>query len=501
MITEEIIIEVIKAYGRPFSLNSKGNLTYFNEQFFAGLFHRAYSPVFIANQKQFFMFNDKNGCFDDQNSSAMINKLGLFLHEFTEVFKIPAMENKRTCGTLRNIMTFLESIGEQNDFFSLSDRIYIHCANGVLEFKLAIKKSKSKSFLSKHRKSSRSHNTNDLDLANRWELKPFSPDYRSLGRCELNYDPQAKCPQFEAFLHSFLEDDDIELIKQYIGQCLLGKNITHTMLVITGPGGCGKSTLETIIELLIGANSYTQIRPEHIGSRFETSFFMGKTLLSGKESRTSFFTSKGMGIIKSLVGGDGLRAEEKNSNKHKMVEGTFNVIIVGNSIPKLQFESNDDKSSYHRRFRWIRCKDFKPENPIPNLAKKIFSEEGSGILNFALDGAKKILESNIMPCGNLQNARLDYLFGSSEPLDLFLASCVETNRNTTITSEELFTAFTKFSISMGWTPWRQRHFQNQIPDAMLRHFQQPLRREVPRRRASDGKMTNRAGFFHVRFKN
>lgn len=228
---------------------------------------------------------------------------------------------------------------------------------------------------------------------------------------------------------------------------------------------------------------------------------MGKTLLAGKESRSSFFTAKGMSTIKSLVGGDDLRAEAKNSNEHEMIEGTFNVIIVGNSIPKLEFESKDDKSAYSRRFRWIRCKDFKPEKPIPNLAQKIFSEEGSGILNFALDGAKKILVSESMSCNNLQEARLDYLFGSSEPLDLFLASCVESNRNTTITSDELYAAFTDFSISMGWTPWIQREFQKRIPDAMLCHFQRPLRRDVPRRRAIDGKMTNRAGFFHVRFKN
>lgn len=497
MITEETLAEVIKLHGKPFTLNTGGNLTFFNEQFFAELFYRAYSPVHLGNKKHFRMYNDKNGLFENQSSPAMLNKLGLFLHEFAEAFNIPAIETKRTCGALRNIKTFLEGIAEQNDFFSPLDINFIHNADGVLELDLITNKPKSKSFSNL----SHCHYADELDLSTQWKLKPFSPDYRSLSRCELKYDPQANCPQFEAFLNSFLEDDDIELIQEYIGQCLLGKNITQTMLAITGSGGCGKSTLETIIELLVGASSYTQIRPEHIGTRFETNFFMGKTLLAGKESRSSFFTAKGMSTIKSLVGGDDLRAEAKNSNEHEMIEGTFNVIIVGNSIPKLEFESKADKSAYSRRFRWIRCKDFKPENPIPNLARKIFSEEGSGILNFALSGAKKILISESMSCNELQEARLDYLFGSSEPLDLFLASCVESNRNTTITADELYAAFTDFSISMEWTPWKQRDFQKQIPDSMLRHFQKPLRRDVSRRRASDGKMTNRAGFFHVRFKS
>jgi hypothetical protein len=69
-----------------------------------------------------------------------------------------------------------------------------------------------------------------------------------------------------------------------------------------------------------------------------------------------------------------------------MIKGVFNVIIVGNS----EFESKDDQSAYRRRFRWIRCKNFKPQKVIPNLARKKFSEEGFGILNRALNGAKNI---------------------------------------------------------------------------------------------------------------
>jgi hypothetical protein len=94
---------------------------------------------------------------------------------------------------------------------------------------------------------------------------------------------------------------------------------------------------------------------------------------------------------------------------------------------------------------------------------------------------QKILISNFMPCSNLQNARLDYLFGSAEPLDLFLVPTVESNHGTTITYEELFNAFTDFSTSMDWMPWGQLDFQKQISNAMLHRFQQPLRLMMARR--------------------
>jgi len=83
---------------------------------------------------------------------------------------------------------------------------------------------------------------------------------------------------------------------------------------------------------------------------------------------------------------------------------------------------------------------------------------------------------------------------------LFLSTALQSNRGTTITGDELFAEFTKFSLAMEWQPWSQREFQKQIHDAMIRLFQCPLRRDVPRLSAG-GKFTNRAGFYHVKFKS
>ena len=91
-------------------------------------------------------------------------------------------------------------------------------------------------------------------------------------------------------------------------------------MLLTGSGGSGKGTIANILELVVGAANCMQIRPGCIGSRFETSSFIGKTLLTGKESQTSFFTTKGMGIMKSLVGDDALRVELKHSNETQMIQ-------------------------------------------------------------------------------------------------------------------------------------------------------------------------------------
>jgi len=475
MLTEWMNVEVEGRYGPLYDESKSGKLTLFNEQSFAKLYELAAMPIFLPKEKTFYHYDPATGLWSSQSTEEMLDRLGLFLHECAVTWKVPAIEEKRKLPILSSILKFLAAMCRRQDFFNRSIETFVHCANGVLE----------------------------LDPNGEWALKPFSPEYHSRNRCEIPYIPGMDCPRFlNELLHPLVENDDIELVQQYIGQCLTGKNITQSILLLTGSAGSGKGTLANIVEGMVGNGNFTQIRPENITGRFETSFFMDKTLLTGKESNTSFFSTKGMQVLKSLVGDDKLRAEYKNSNRHEMIDGVYNMFIVGNPTPILGFEGKEDQSAWARRLRWVKCKTYKPTVPIPFLARKLIEAEGPGILNWTLTGARKILRSGSsnLPCNALQTARLDYLFNSASPLDFFLASMVKENRGTTITSDELFLAFVQFGQAMEWQSWSRREFQKQISDMMLRRFRSPLRRDVPRMRA-DGKMTNRAGFYHIAFKS
>ena len=175
-------------------------------------------------------------------------------------------------------------------------------------------------------------------------------------------------------------------------------------------------------------------------------------------------------------------------------------IPVGNTRPMFEFESKDDMSAWLRRLRFFQCKSYKPSNPIPDFAQMLLRAEGSGILNWALSGAETILRSGSsrLPCSEHQQEALQFLFKCSDPLDYFLTECVKTERGKCILGEDLFIVFSKFIENKGIRPWTKREFQSKAPDAMLRHFQTPLRRDVPYR-TSDGKQTNRSGYYHVAF--
>src|SRR4029077_6623150 len=67
----------------------------------------------------------------------------------------------------------------------------------------------------------------------RVRLDPFSPDYYSLHASPLAYDPDAKCPKFEALL-AHLDPDDIDVIQRAAGMFLLGRNLAQKIFLFEG---------------------------------------------------------------------------------------------------------------------------------------------------------------------------------------------------------------------------------------------------------------------------
>jgi len=439
-------------------------------QAFAEYYRQRTGCKYVTAERQFDEYSQESGMYEPQSNEVMIDKVSRAILNFARLKGIhDELVGMRRPAVIKDILTHLKVFAHTDKSFFDKKGNWVHCLNGVVEFE----------------------NGN-------WTLKPFSPEYHSRNRCNLIYDPQADCPRFkEQLLAPLLEPEDIDLLQKYFGQCLLGRNLTQTIMLLTGSGGSGKGTIANILELVIGAANCMQIRPGCIGGRFETSSFIGKTLLTGEESQTSFFTTKGMGIMKSLVGYDALRVELKHSNETQMIQGTYNVFIVGNAIPVLEFESDDDISAWHRRLRWIKCNNYKPENPVDNFANLLFEEEGSGILNWCLEGLSELLtaKSSRLPMTDVQKMRLDFLFRQSFQLESILEKFLEPCPGSNLTTEEIYSLYIEVAKNIGWHLIPKRKFETELPEHMQKIFHLTRNRDIKR----NG--TNRSGYRNIRIKN
>ena len=438
-------------------------------QTFAAFFLRQSQCVYATYEKQFYIYNPQSGRYETQSGEVMINKISQAILRLARENNIEdEFTGMRRPAVIKDILTHLKVFAHVDKSFFDKQGIWIHCLNGVVEFK-----------------------------DGNWELKPFSPDYHSRNRCNLIYDPKAACHRFKTqLLDPLLEPDDINLMQVAFAQGLLGRNLTQSIFLMTGSGGSGKGTIFNILELIVGPDNCMQIRPGCIGSRFETSSFIGKSLLTGKESQTSFFTSNGMGILKSLVGDDALRVELKHSNETQMIQGTYNVFIVGNAIPLLEFESNDDISAWQRRLRWIKCKNHKPDKPIDKFAELLFQEEGSGILNWCLEGLKQLLNSGSsrLPVSESQKVRLNFLFRQSFQVESILKKFLEPCPGSTLTTEEIYSFYVDTATSIGWRLIPRRKFETELPGHMQSIFGLTRNRDI--KRAG----TNRSGYRNIKIK-
>jgi P4 family phage/plasmid primase-like protien len=326
--------------------------------------------------------------------------------------------------------------------------------------------------------------------------QPFSPKYRSRNRSPIPYDSEAECPNFTEMILGHLEEDDRRLVQQYCGQCLLGRNLTQRILLLDGVAEASKGALVLIAAGIVGRENIYELRTKHLDGRFEIGRMIGKTLLLGSDVKADFLSSEGASRLKALVGGDVLEVERKTSNKEILINGNFNVMITSNSRLRVRLEG--DRSAWERRLAIAKYEKPFKGNKIPDVDKLLLQTEGSGILNWFLEGALELLES-IRKTGDIclsakQRERVKTLLSESDSLRIFLRESISHVHDSNLTSDEIITEYKRFCISAGWNPLPEGIAVRQLEDLMLELFGTPKSNCVKR----DGK--DKRGFFNVRFR-
>lgn len=125
-------------------------------------------------------------------------------------------------------------------------------------------------------------------------MLPFSPDYFSRNQLPVSFEPGARYDRFlNELLLTAMTEDDVQTLKQYMGQCLLGRNISQTFLILSGTPGGGKGTLVNVIEQLIGRDNSVELRTNCLTGRFEVGRYLGKKLLIGRDVPSDFLQRAG----------------------------------------------------------------------------------------------------------------------------------------------------------------------------------------------------------------
>lgn len=307
--------------------------------------------ILLTDSKLFYIYLDNFWQYVDENSLSRICRD--ILHEF-----VPNYWNVNVEGG------YIEALKREAIRVSKldSDRTKINVINGVFDLK-------------------------DYDFIE------HSPLIRSSVQIPIQYNEEAKCPNFQKFLEDIFEGDRdrIKVIQEMYGYCLTAETTAQKAFILYGRGANGKSLLAEVLMNLVGKNNTSAVPLNDLDSPFARYGLVDKLLNLATENEIS---SSGLDttFFKCIASGDSIEVEKKFEQGF-MYQPFCKLVFCLNNLPY----SKDKSWGYQRRLIVIPfTKVFYEDDPntqnYGELRDKLLSEL-DGIFLWALNGLKRLREN------------------------------------------------------------------------------------------------------------
>ena len=276
-----------------------------------------------------------------------------------------------------------------------------------------------------------------------WEFTEHSPDYYFLNEIPVEYEPDAKTEKIEEFLKSVVTESDYKILQELFGYCLYRSYPYQKAFMFVGSGANGKSTVLTLLNKLLGEDNISSISLQDIAERpFATANLYGK--LANIYADISDKSLSRTGIFKMVTGGDNLHAEKKFKEGFNF-RNHAKLIFSANKVP----EAKDDTDAYFRRWIFINFPNtFEGDKCDPNILDKLIPEM-SGLLNFAIEGLKRLLENNGFSDSKTTEQTREKYQRLSSPIASFVMDCIVEDSESYILKDVIYNRFIEYCKENG----------------------------------------------------
>lgn len=271
-----------------------------------------------------------------------------------------------------------------------------------------------------------------------YKVIPHTPDHCALSKLPMKFDPSTDCPMIKKFLSEVLYPEDLPFIQEWVGYHLWRGYPTAIAALFVGEGANGKSTLIGILRAFLGPKNVAAIPLQAFErNTFAKAGLMGK--LANLYPDLSDEALKQVGTFKALTGGDMLTAEKKFGqpfNFANYAKLTFSC----NVVPEVW----EDTEAFFRRI-WIVSfpNTFQGEKADRELLAKLTTPgELSGLLNWALEGLKRLRANGWRFTGTRSTAdvKADYI-RRSDTVRAFLIGCTRKAATSFVTKDDLYNTY------------------------------------------------------------
>ena len=219
-----------------------------------------------------------------------------------------------------------------------------------------------------------------------------------------DYHPAATCPLFQKYLCEVMPEKEAQdVLAEYIGWLFTPGLKLEKILFLYGSGCNGKSVFVEIIEALVGKDNVSHESLSDLCGEYGAN---SRANLAGKLLNTC------SDVAPNAFAGDlfkRLASQEPISMKtlYKDVITTdeyAKMLFCLNELPK----TNDVSNGFYRRFLIASFNVQIPKSKIdPDLSRKIISQELPGIMNWVLEGRKRLVANKKFTESPLMNRALE----------------------------------------------------------------------------------------------
>lgn len=231
--------------------------------------------------------------------------------------------------------------------------------------------------------------TLEITQAGRWHLRAH--DMADFLKYELpyNYDPAATaCPLFTAYLNKVQPDTTAQaVLAEFVGNALAPELKLQKALVLNGPGSNGKSVFCEIITAALGRENVSSYTMESLTKQDSRSCAQLENKLLNYSSENSI--KMNVEAFKTLVCGEPVEVRRLYQESYT-IEGYAKLMFNCNLLPR----DVEQSEGFFRRFLIVPFNVHIAEaERDPELAAKIISAELPAVLNWILQGLRRLLRA------------------------------------------------------------------------------------------------------------
>ena len=282
------------------------------------------------------------------------------------------------------------------------------------------------------------------------EARPHDPATGMRHVLNVSYMPDALCPEYDAAVRRIFENADypqtlIAFFEELMGHAIQLRRDIALIVVMTGGGNNGKTSLIRVLVELVGPDFVHSGRVDDLDERFAVGSLFGKLLFVDDDVKAGAKLPDG--ALKKISEAKRLTGEHKFKPAFSFVNRAFPIMLCNNP-PSLA----DLSYGMMRRLHVIPFDRTFAETEIDrHLFDRIIQNELSGVLNRALEGWKRLKRrARFTRSPDMQRAR-DDLLAHANPLRGFIDECCEADPKRKVTLQAFYDAYREWAARSGYS--------------------------------------------------